>query len=221
MGWGLFGKLPQKRDFLALGLPRAVLEPFENWLQSAVAASRSELGNAWQEQYLVAPIWRFWIGREVFGAQCAGALMPSVDGVGRFFPLSILWASEAGEGMPPPMFEPRGDWYGAIEQRLLTVLDPEAEVVPDRLIEDLPEPAPPEAGPQPAARALRRGLGWQQGDDVDALLPQLVASELRAIAPMRSYWWTRGAEGGEPVVFSHNALPEAFFFTTMVRGQLP
>src|SRR5690606_31180273 len=58
MGFGLFGKLPQKRDFVALGVPRAVLEPFETWLQSAVAASRSDLGLGWQERYLVAPIWR-------------------------------------------------------------------------------------------------------------------------------------------------------------------
>ena len=43
MAWGLFGKLPQKRDFVALGIPHAVLHPFETWLQSAVAASRNEL----------------------------------------------------------------------------------------------------------------------------------------------------------------------------------
>ena len=67
MAFGVFGKLPQKRDFIALNLPRMVLEPFETWLQSAVAASRSELGAAWQELYLVSPIWRFWIGGEIFG----------------------------------------------------------------------------------------------------------------------------------------------------------
>ena len=98
MAFGVFGKLPQKRDFIALNLPRTVLEPFETWLQSAVAASRSELGAAWQELYLVSPIWRFWIGGEIFGVACAGALIPSVDKVGRFFPLAILYCAEMARG---------------------------------------------------------------------------------------------------------------------------
>ncbi|MCV0395826.1 MAG: type VI secretion system-associated protein TagF [Rhizobiaceae bacterium] len=220
MGWGLFGKLPQKRDFLALGLPRAVLEPFENWLQSAVAASRNQLGGGWQDRYLVAPIWRFWIGKDVFGTQCAGALMPSVDGVGRFFPLSILWAADEGASIPCPLFEPRGDWYAAIEQRLLTVLDQEAAIVPERLIEGLPAPEAAGAGPDPAARPLRRGFGWQEEGPVDELMPRLIAADLFAITPMRSYWWTQGGEGGKPMVYSHNALPDAVFFTTMINGEL-
>src|SRR5262245_11063690 len=48
MSFGVFGKLPQKRDFVALNIPRAVLEPFETWLQSAVAASRNELKDDWR-----------------------------------------------------------------------------------------------------------------------------------------------------------------------------
>src|SRR6188768_2817195 len=96
MAWGLFGKLPQKRDFIALGIPHSILHPFETWLQSAVAASRNELGRDWEEHFLVAPIWRFWLGHEIFGQSCTGALMPSVDKVGRFFPLAIINFSEAG-----------------------------------------------------------------------------------------------------------------------------
>ena len=85
MGFGVFGKLPQKRDFVALNLPRAVLEPFETWLQSAVALSRNELGPSWQDIYLVSPIWRFWIGaRHIVGALRRRA-DASVDSVGRFF----------------------------------------------------------------------------------------------------------------------------------------
>ena len=74
MAFGIFGKLPQKRDFIALNLPRAILEPFETWLQSAVAMSRNELGQGWQDIYLVSPIWRFWIGGDILTAPCAGAL---------------------------------------------------------------------------------------------------------------------------------------------------
>ena len=48
MGFGLFGKLPQKRDFISLGISGDVLSPLETWLQTAVAASRSELGRGWE-----------------------------------------------------------------------------------------------------------------------------------------------------------------------------
>ena len=96
MAYGLFGKVPQKRDFMSVNMPSAVLSPFETWLQAAVAASRNELGKAWQDHYLVAPIWRFWIGEHILGTTVAGALMPSVDQVGRYFPLSIMYFAEDG-----------------------------------------------------------------------------------------------------------------------------
>ena len=40
---GMFGKLPSKRDFVAYNMPRPFLDQWEEWLQSAVAASRHEL----------------------------------------------------------------------------------------------------------------------------------------------------------------------------------
>ena len=79
MGFGLFGKLPQKRDFISLGISGDVLSPLETWLQSAVAASRNELGRGWEELYLVAPIWRFWIGDDML----RGKLRRRADAVGR------------------------------------------------------------------------------------------------------------------------------------------
>jgi type VI secretion system protein ImpM len=83
MRCGLFGKLPAKRDFVALQAPRAFLAVWEKWLQAGVSASRAELGADWQALFLRAPIWRFWLGAELAGAPVLGAFMPSVDGVGR------------------------------------------------------------------------------------------------------------------------------------------
>ena len=111
MGFGLFGKLPQKRDFMSVNLPHAVLNPFETWLQSAVAASRNEIGRNWENYYLVAPIWRFWLGKDVLGTACTGSLMPSVDQVGRYFPLAIMYWAEPGETLTPPLINPIDGWY--------------------------------------------------------------------------------------------------------------
>ena len=70
--------------------------PLENWLQGGMAASREKLGRSWEGAYLVQPIWSFWIGSLVTGVDCAGALVPSVDRVGRHFPLAIFAHAQPG-----------------------------------------------------------------------------------------------------------------------------
>lgn len=96
MSCGIFGKLPSRRDFIAYGVDRPLLGLIENWLQASVAMSREVMGNGWRDAFLSAPIWRFWLGAQVAPSTTAGALMPSVDGVGRYFPLSVIAASDQG-----------------------------------------------------------------------------------------------------------------------------
>lgn len=120
MGVGLFGKLPAKRDFIEYAVDRALMEKWDPWLQQAVATSREQLGQGWLDIYLQAPIWRFWIGSGIFGKPAIGALMPSVDGVGRYFPLSLIWVGE--DEIPPPELDDQGDWFTAAEEILLGAL---------------------------------------------------------------------------------------------------
>ena len=133
MNCGLFGKLPAKRDFIALNAPSAFLAIYEKWLQGGLTASRLELGPRWQGAYLNAPIWRFWLGSAHAGQTVAGAFMPSVDGVGRYFPLTVFAAT--GATIPPPELDPQDGWFAAIEDFLLRALEPEAsfEAVAQRL----------------------------------------------------------------------------------------
>jgi type VI secretion system protein ImpM len=102
MACGVFGKLPSKRDFVAVRAPRRFLNVWENWVQAGLASSREQLGTGWQEAYLNAPIWRFWLGAEIGGAATVGALMPSVDGIGRYFPLTVFAAAPDGMIIDPP-----------------------------------------------------------------------------------------------------------------------
>ena len=221
MAFGVFGKLPQKRDFIALNIPRAVLEPFETWLQSAVAASRNELGTDWQEHYLVAPIWRFWIGADILGVGCAGSLVPSVDKVGRFFPLSILYCAENGQGIVAPPFDPLDAWYSAIEQRLLGVLKENAEIEVDRLTEGLTPPQSTVTAPEPQPEKFKRGAIWQgHGDAPEDMLSGLMPSDYWACLSMRSFWWTRGGSASGQLVYARNALPDPFFYATMLKGRV-
>lgn len=220
MGFGLYGKLPQKRDFISAGIPGDVIQPFETWLQSGVAASRSELGGKWETAYLVAPIWRFWIGAGVFGRNCAGALMPSVDGVGRYFPLVAIWCCEDGESLPPPPYAPQEKWFSAIEARLLSVLDDGANVPVDEILAGLPTPALD--GRTPAVQRFEfKGSPVWRGDeemDVPSLLAAIFEDDYRHVANTRSYWWAAGTGMRGPVVHARNGLPDPYFHTQMLRS---
>lgn len=221
MGFGTFGKLPQKRDFIALNLPRAVLEPFENWLQSAVAASRNELGHSWQDIYLVSPIWRFWIGSDILTTTCAGALMPSVDSVGRFFPLAIIYFAEPGEEIAPPPFDAMDVWYFTIEERLLGVLDPKAEIAVERLTEGLSLPETGMRPPAPLPMHLKRGSVWRsEGGAASEVLSIMMAADYWDSMSGRSIWWTNGGTGSNSLIYVRNALPDPLFYVNMIRGRV-
>jgi type VI secretion system protein ImpM len=217
MGFGLFGKLPQKRDFISFGIPPNVLNPLETWLQSAVSASRLRLGGRWEQFYLVAPLWRFWIGPEVLGAGCAGVLMSSVDRVGRFFPLLALYTAAPGETVAPPPFVPQGEWFETLEARLLSVLDEASNVDPDRLLGGLDPPATEEIGGN-GLREFKGGALWTPGAHASAaaLLPGIVEDDYRMAARSRTYWWTTGNEATGPMLYVTQGLPDPYFYTVML-----
>ena len=87
---GFYGKLPELGDFVQRRLPTAFVQPWDQWLRESLASSRAQLGEQWLEVYLVSPLWRFVLMPNVAGQLAwAGVLMPSVDRVGRYFPLTI------------------------------------------------------------------------------------------------------------------------------------
>lgn len=216
MPFGLFGKVPQKRDFLAVNLPDAVLHPFETWLQTSLAASRGAMGRRWEEFYLVAPIWRFWIGSKVFGTGCAGAMAPSVDAVGRYFPLAIVYW-DAAASLPPPLLDPAEDWYGAIDERLLKALSESDADYLETLLDGIA--APPSLGePDPAHTTgiFRDGLALAPAGKelLEVALPALRDEDYAAAAAGRSYWWSKAPSG--PTLYAGSGLPEADRFARML-----
>ena len=95
-GW--YGKVPSLGDFVTRRLPGSFVAAWDDWLQASIAASRATLGPRWQPLYLNCPIWRF----ALFPGACgpgawAGVMMPSVDRVGRCFPLTIAATIEPPE----------------------------------------------------------------------------------------------------------------------------
>ncbi|WP_182466828.1 type VI secretion system-associated protein TagF [Sphingomonas gilva] len=81
----IFGKLPAHGDFIARGFAPDVRDALDDWLSTSMADAREALGDAFEDAFDSAPPWRFaW---EEAGGWVAGAIAPSVDGVGRRYPI--------------------------------------------------------------------------------------------------------------------------------------
>lgn len=119
---GFYGKLPSHGDFLSRRLPRQFIEPWDHWLQDCVAASREQLGKRWLDTFLFSPIWQFGLPPGLCGEDAwAGVLMPSVDKVGRYFPLTL--AAKVKTTELRPLFDPACGWFDALTQLALSSLE--------------------------------------------------------------------------------------------------
>jgi type VI secretion system protein ImpM len=216
----MFGKLPSKRDFVSYNMQRPFLDQWEEWLQAAVAASRHALGDRWQDIFLGFPIWRFWCGRRIFGSTVTGALMASVDGVGRYFPLTVCACEPADMYLEPPPSRGLDHWHEDCERFLLHMLDDHFEREPSDLLAHLPFPpiAPRVAPPQRDS-----GLFIWPGSNIPVAdaFSSLDMADGEARNGGRSYWWTHGGEGGHPArLVVVEGKPSAQFFAFLMTGEM-
>jgi len=119
-GW--FGKLPALGDFASRRLPDAFVAICDAWIQQGLAQGQLTWGSRWLPLYLRSPILRFRIGPAVIDSSSwQGVLMPSVDRVGRYFPLIIAAPVDDTRSASAAADDA---WYEAVEDCALGVLDP-------------------------------------------------------------------------------------------------
>lgn len=223
---GFYGKLPALGDFVTRRLPREFIEPWDQWLQDGITASRMQMGSEWLPAYLSAPIWRFALAPDICGHYAwAGALMPSVDRVGRYFPLTMA-AKQPGNPYALICGVDGCDrWFDRVEETLLSVLGEDTKDV-DHFDEQ--------------ARALK--TDWTLDNNASAALPfteddtisgwlipvpsvvartaaDLLAHFLQERFGKPSVWWTRGAERVESCLFLCQGLPSASSFAGMLDAR--
>jgi type VI secretion system protein ImpM len=198
---GYFGKVRSHGDFVTRRLPGPLVEAWDAWLQDCLHVSRARLGADWLTCYLTSPVWRFAIAPGVLGPDgLGGVMMPSVDRVGRYFPLMI-----AAPGAPPLLdwLQRHGAWFDAIDDLARASLDPAFAL--DRF----------DAAPRPAlaAGAPAPGTAWRLplGDDVTATVAGLALQG-------HSLWWTEGAPGIEASLLVCRGMPQPESFAAMLDG---
>jgi type VI secretion system protein ImpM len=218
---GLFGKLGAKRDFVALATPRGFLERWEPWMQASLSASRDQLGDRWQQAYLTAPIWRFWLGASICGTPVAGAIMPSLDGVGRYYPLTVHAVSEVNAPIAPPEMSPQDGWFGQVEEFLLSTLDRTATF--DAISAALDRLEPPTSGndvaDSPEIVSLAGGMtGISPRDGIGAAFAALRAATPDVYAAA-SFWWTTGGDDFPALALACRGLPDPYRYKTLLTGK--
>lgn len=87
---GFFGKVPARGDFVHAGLSGDARRIWDEWLQHVLPAAEAWLGAAWAPAWSVAPAWRFALPPGLLGRhRMLGVWLPSIDSVGRPFPLML------------------------------------------------------------------------------------------------------------------------------------
>ena len=222
MPTGLFGKLPAKRDFIAMNAPRRFLDVYEPWLQGGIASARVQLGEDFANAYNSAPLWRFWLGGEVAGEATIGVFMSSVDGVGRSFPLTVLF-SNGDAGPPPPEVDSNDAWFAAAEEVLLGAL---AEGVVRRGRDRGRRAAPSER----RAERRRDVAGFSELEGGGVLLEEAASNwslgfraagrfaQRRSLAG-QTFWWTLGGGAFPALSLSWPKLPPPARFADYLSGR--
>jgi len=125
-GW--FGKLPGMGDFAHRRLPDSFRAPWDRWLQEGFAQLRVRHDD-WTERYLEGPVWFFILAAQVAGAQrWIGVLMPSVDGVGRYFPFTVACEFDgAADELQGDALAAARAWWALAAQAALQGLEDDAD----------------------------------------------------------------------------------------------
>ena len=219
-GW--YGKLAMLGDFASRRLPQNFVDACDAWLASGVEHSRAQLGERWLDVYLTGPIWRFaWAPGVVDAQWWLGVMMPSVDKVGRYFPLLIARNAVAlpttTEGLSALQA-----WYEHLGATALSTLRPGAT------LEDFES-------------ALARAPARSTSADSSALAATLLPGRLRHTLPgaatlltwaqgllagdavqrfaNRSLWWPDHAEAPDNSLSVSQGLPPAQYFSELLEGR--
>jgi type VI secretion system ImpM family protein len=228
---GLYGKLPSHGDFLRRRASDAFVDAWDAWLRECLAESRTTLGEGWLDIYLTSPAWRFVCASGACGAApVIGLMVPSVDRVGRFFPLTLV-SVLPGDVSPIAAATGSTAFFDAAEQLLIDTLASEEIDFPqfDEAVLQLAGTlesltVPPEVVLEPAAAAIigDGGAAWQiplgAAAQLAPVFEQLLAQRLSSMYSPLVIFWTEGSSIVEPSCLITKGLPVPATFGALLDG---
>lgn len=227
VGVGFFGKVPALGDFVSRRLPRHFIEPWDQWLQASMRSSQETLGDKWLSLFLVSPIWRFALNAGVCGPNSwAGVMMPSVDRVGRYYPLTL--AREMPAEAISTLFLPESEWFSRLEAAALSVLDEYFDLDSfDKGLADIDAmdnawpvyfqtQATDRTEPAGNKRAFRFDLDAL--DQTPILFPRLAICLLERFLPGFSLWASDGVHLSRPNFLCCEGMPPIDAYADFLQG---
>ena len=229
---GIYGKLPSHGDFLQRRVPAEFLTPWDEWLQAGITAGRAALADQWTDTYLTRPVWRFALSASACGrAPVAGLMAPSVDRVGRFFPLTLVWR------LPPQLpaivyASLSGNSLVPAEQLLVAGLtaetldfehfDEQVSLLGTSVDAVFRSAAQPFEADDLDLVSLGLNVAWHlpTGDTggVMSALSAMLARKLDAEYKPLTLWWTDGSAVVEPCCLVVRGMPAADAFVSLLDG---
>ena len=221
---GFFGKLPSHGDFIERRVGSAFRDLWDDWMQRCIVESQQELAGRWLDCYLTSPMWRFYLCDGVAGVgSYAGLLLPSVDRVGRYFPLTVV--VELPVGIPAAEFAAvASDWFEAIEDLCADALQN-----PDFNLDTFDAALVASADKLNGVDRLHTATVFPGSSSqwhwpsvsvnafAAAVSAPLMSMAQGALRPM-TMWWTAGSELIEPCVLLNRALPRPDSFAALLAG---
>ena len=230
---GFYGKLPCRGDFLQRRAPQDFVDVWDAWLQEGLHESRQRLQEAWLNAYLTGPVWRFVLSAGICGGGVyAGVLVPSVDRVGRYFPLTVI-AQLTAEECPLTVACEMSGWFEAAEALAIDAVAAEAldfDAFDEQvalLREGLDADAVVESsqltqlfrdGRFPG-EATRWHVPLGAVDSLQGAINVYAWREMsRTLQPL-ALWWTQGSGALAPSWLATRGLPEAQASVAMLTGE--
>ncbi len=187
MTFGFYGKVPAIGDFVSRDISADQVERLDDWFKAGLAYLQSKQ-TRWLDDYLVAPVWCFFIPSGIWGEHSlCGALMPSVDRVGRYYPLVA-----AGAVSQELLAEPVALYHrlAGLAERLPTLLP--HNLMPDDIL----------------ALLHHEDCGWDSIED-----DFRVAVERIFLSTRSSYWWVSGHTASCGI--EHDVAPDEQLFARL------
>lgn len=216
-GW--YGKLPALGDFAQRRLEQDFITGWDAWLQGGIIESQRILGAEWLATYLRAPVWRFVLASGVLGARSwSGILLPSVDRVGRYFPLTVC-APLPTFNWSAPETAVLDAWMNRIEEAARACLSHDATVAGFESAlaaagtADL-APPPLTAAMLTPLKARSRACALPRNPGHPPAFDLLAGEALNELLGGYSLWWD--SDGLQARAFAH--LPPGPAFVDMLRA---